>query len=279
MKESNIILVTSPNLNETNNNKLNVSTVNLNQPQITFFSFFNIKTKWIILILSALSGIGNLYCFDLPGAMKAIIKESFKDVSDDEFDGYISMMYSYYSIPNIIVPLISGTFVTKYGYKKTLIVFTFLIFIGQLVFMIGIINQNINLAYFGRVIFGLGGESFNTSQNMYINAWFSPRELALTFGMIGSVNRLTTFTTDVSSPKIATSYGITTALMVGLTISLFSFAIGIILYFVDETSSKIKESNTLKNQDLKENSTSKQFTFLESLFMLNKVVFLFRCIL
>lgn len=213
---------------------------NLVSEMIKQFSRFNplakVETKWIILVLTCLVGIGNLYCFDLPGALKSIIQLNFLHLSEDEFDLKISMMYSCYSIPNIIIPLISGGLINKYGFRKMLIVFTLLITLGQTIFTFGIFMRNIPLAFFGRVVFGMGGESLSTSQNMFIITYFSSKEIALMFGFIAAVNRFSSFFTDVLSPKIGTKYDLLTALITGLSISIFSFFIGIILLIVDKYS-------------------------------------------
>ena len=47
------------------------------------------------------------------------------------------MFYSFYSYPNIILPLIGGVMLDKIGVRLGLIVFTIFVTVGQMVFMFG----------------------------------------------------------------------------------------------------------------------------------------------
>ena len=91
------------------------------------YIYCDINIKWYILILTCFCGVGNLYCFDLPGALKSIIQLNFLDINEEDFDYKISMMYSYYALPNIIFPLIAGGLINKLGFRFMHIVFAILI--------------------------------------------------------------------------------------------------------------------------------------------------------
>jgi len=58
----------------------------------------------------------------------------------------------------MILPLIGGILCDKIGIKVSLMLFTTLVTIGQLVFTIGGAQNNFALTLAGRFIFGLGGE-------------------------------------------------------------------------------------------------------------------------
>lgn len=47
------------------------------------------------------------------------------------------MLYTVYSLPNMVLPFLGGAFVDKYGTNLSLLLFSSIIFLGQLVFAAG----------------------------------------------------------------------------------------------------------------------------------------------
>jgi len=73
------------------------------------------------------------------------------------------MMYTIYSLPNMVLPLAGGIFLDKIGVRIGLLLFTLVLTIGQFIFMIGG-NRNVYwLMLVGRFVFGLGGECMSVS--------------------------------------------------------------------------------------------------------------------
>jgi MFS family permease len=52
-------------------------------------------------------------------------------MSKGDFEPYYSLLYSVYSLPNIVLPFFGGVFVDRFGARVCLLVFTFFIVIGQ----------------------------------------------------------------------------------------------------------------------------------------------------
>ena len=73
------------------------------------------------------------------------------------------MLYTVYSMPNMILPIFGGLFLDKIGIRSGLLLFTTILTIGQMVFMWGGYQANFNTMLAGRVIFGLGGESMGVA--------------------------------------------------------------------------------------------------------------------
>ena len=110
---------------------------------------------------------------DNPAALYNNFKDEFvfnneKDIEDQVNDGKVSsvrfeycfnLLYSLYSLPNIIIPLLGGILTDKFGTRPMIIILTILIFLSSLVFAIGFQIRSLNLMLLGRVIFGIGGES------------------------------------------------------------------------------------------------------------------------
>jgi fucose permease len=63
-----------------------------------------------MLFLCAFMVVGPYFCYDFPGALENQIKEKFK-VSNIEY----ASLYSWYSSPNVILPLFGGILFDKIG--------------------------------------------------------------------------------------------------------------------------------------------------------------------
>ena len=67
------------------------------------------------------------------------------------------MLYSLYSFPNVIIPLIGGILIDKIGARIVLILVATICLIGQAVFGLGGFINFFSIMLVGRVIFGVGG--------------------------------------------------------------------------------------------------------------------------
>lgn len=63
-----------------------------------------------MLVCSSIFMTGNYYCFDIPGAIRQKITDT-SDLSDTE----VSLLYTVYSYPNIVLPIFGGLFLDKIG--------------------------------------------------------------------------------------------------------------------------------------------------------------------
>ena len=81
-------------------------------------------------------------------------------------------MYSIYSLPNIIVPIIGGILIDKIGARVVFLITLVFVMIGQLIFSWGGISNVFTIMLIGRLIFGFGGEVIVGAQNTLISNWF-----------------------------------------------------------------------------------------------------------
>jgi MFS family permease len=84
------------------------------------------------------------------------------------------------------------------------IIFGSFVLLGQLIFAVGCSTKSIKTMLLGRVIFGLGGESLNTTQYAILIQWFGTNEIAFALGLCLSLARFGNVMNDVISPRIAT---------------------------------------------------------------------------
>lgn len=173
--------------------------------------------------------LGSYFCYDNPGPLETQLEKQFHLDST-----HFSLLYTVYSIPNMILPILGGVFLDRIGIRQGLILFTTILTIGQLVFTMGGYQTNFDLMIAGRVIFGIGGESMCVAQSAIVSSWFKGKELAFALGINMSVTRLGAVLNSVVVPSLYDSYGLGPALMVGFLICVYSLANAFGLVYLDK---------------------------------------------
>jgi MFS family permease len=120
--------------------------------------------RWLILFMACNFLIGSYYCYDIPGVLKNQIEQDFS-IKPTQY----SLLYTVYSIPNMILPLIGGIILDKIGIRVGLFAFTVVLTLGQFIFYLGGNSMQYSLMLVGRVVFGLGGESMSVAQSSIIS--------------------------------------------------------------------------------------------------------------
>ena len=69
-----------------------------------------------------------------------------------------NLLFSLYSIPNMVLPLFGGVFADRIGIRLCLILFISIITFGQVIIVIGAYKTNFAVLLIGRIVFGLGSE-------------------------------------------------------------------------------------------------------------------------
>ena len=82
-----------------------------------------------MLVLTSFLLMGSYYCYDNPGGCYKNLASWFWD--EDKFDYYFDMLYSVYSLPNIVLTMVGGVLVDRTGVCFSISLFAGLILIGQ----------------------------------------------------------------------------------------------------------------------------------------------------
>lgn len=200
--------------------------------------------RWFILFLTCVLMIGNYYCYDIPAALNSQLEESLGEPSN--YPTLFSLLYSVYSLPNIILPFFGGYFVDRFGINICLTVFSVCISIGQLILTIGVSFKSWPLMYLGRAIFGLGGENLGVASSAMLAIWFKDKELALAFGLNLSISRLGSVLNNVLSPRLMSLSGINSAFWFGFFLSLMSTFSVVFIYATDKHVNRQISENTAR---------------------------------
>ena len=169
--------------------------------------------RWPILAMACLLMIANYYCYDIPAALHQQLNDYMGKPSN--FESYFSLLYTLYSIPNIVLPFFGGYFVDKWGVRATLFVFSAFLCCGQVLFSFGLTLKSWPIMFIGRVIYGFGGESLGVANSAVLSLWFQGKELAFAFGLNLSVARLGSVLNNLISPLLTSTVGIQFALWFG----------------------------------------------------------------
>lgn len=116
----------------------------------------------------------NYYAYDIPAALNTPLQQ-YLGTPDDEYNYFINVLYSVYSLPNIILPWFGGYLIDSFGTKRLLVVLSGLVCAGQVLFSMGVQGKIGWLMIFGRVLFGAGeclGVAVSKCEKTLINILF-----------------------------------------------------------------------------------------------------------
>ncbi|UYI26603.1 D-galactonate transporter [Encephalitozoon cuniculi] len=195
------------------------------------------KERHRILLLSGLILFSFYFVYDIPSALGRHI--DFNLGSNIEYK--ITLLYSVYSLPNIVVPVFFGwiTHIRKSTMAKLLCIFVFL---GHLIFTAGIWSHSFKTMLAGRFLFGIGGESFAVIQNKLISYEFKGKELGFAMGIFSSVARLGTVANFLLTPFLADTMGRMFPCLVGVLLTLLG------LWMCFEVNSSERSHKVLKQK-------------------------------
>jgi MFS family permease len=154
--------------------------------------------RFIILAFVAFLPFGSYFAYDVVGAIAPTLSE---ELGTREI---IGASYTMYSIAAILLVLIGGILIDRLGTRKASLIFSLLVFGGQVVVWLG---SSIPLFFLGRFIFGAGSEPLIVAQSAILARWFKGKELALAFGISLTVSRLGTLFTFNTGELIASHFG------------------------------------------------------------------------
>ena len=191
--------------------------------------------RWIILALSCFIMFGNFYAYDNPSALNRQLKSWMADKSDGEFEYHLNLLYTVYSVPNIVLPFVVGRALDEYGSRSFLVGLSLLMCLGQTIFSIGVSEKSWLWMMIGRLVFGLGGESLAVAQSRLVTEWFLGKELGIAIGLNLSIARIGTVFNNNASPRIAAveGGGVAEACWVGLFTCLFSLVCTLVCILID----------------------------------------------
>jgi MFS family permease len=154
--------------------------------------------RWLVLFVISLAMFGNYYVYDSIAPIADMLKADL-GFSDEN----IGTLYSVYSIAAVIVLLVGGVLIDRYGTVKSTIVFGALCTIAAVV---NAVTDDFVVMAAARFILGLGAEPLIVAVTTALAKWFKGRELGFAFGINLTIARLGSFAADWSPTWASEAY-------------------------------------------------------------------------
>ncbi len=143
-----------------------------------------LRLRWLVLVLMGLVIFGSYYAYDAVTPIADYIMQGMEMNS-----AQYGLLFSLYSLPNIIMVLLGGILLDIIGIRKAGIIYAALCAFGVVITASG---SSILIMLAGRFIYGLGSESLIITMDKILSRWFKGKELAFAFGLLITIARLGT---------------------------------------------------------------------------------------
>ena len=138
--------------------------------------------RWVVLVVISLAMFANYYVYDSIAPIADILK------SDLGFsDANIGSLYSFYSIAAVIVLLLGGVIIDRFGTAKSTILFAAICTVAGIV---NAVSSDLNVMLAARFMLGLGSEPLIVAITTALAKWFKGKELSFAFGINLTIARL-----------------------------------------------------------------------------------------
>lgn len=154
--------------------------------------------RWAVLIAVSVAMFGNYYAYDSVGPVADALQRQL-GFSDTQ----IGTLNAIYSFPNIIMVLIGGIIVDRFGARLATFVFASVCALGA---VLTAISPLFPVMAFGRLIFGLGAESMIVAVTVIIGQWFVGKQLGFAFGVNLAIARAGSYSADMSTTWVKPLY-------------------------------------------------------------------------
>ena len=147
--------------------------------------------RWAVLVAISVAMFGNYYVYDSIGPVADSLQRllGFTDTQ-------IGTLNAIYSFPNIIMVLVGGVIVDRFGTRLSTLAFASICLVGAI---LTTISPLFPVMAAGRLIFGLGAESMIVAITVAIGQWFVGRQLGFAFGVNLSIARAGSYSADLST--------------------------------------------------------------------------------
>ncbi len=146
-----------------------------------------LKLRWLVLVMMGLVVFGVYYAYDSVVPIADYIISEL-GVTRAQY----GLLFSYYSLPNLLMVLLGGILLDRVGIRKAGIFFVTLCVVGILITALGG-SKSFQFMLWGRLIYGIGAESLSVTQIKVLSKWFRGKEFAFAMGLYITLVRLGNF--------------------------------------------------------------------------------------
>jgi MFS family permease len=153
---------------------------------------------WLALGLTSVLYFGNFYVYDSIGPVADLLQRQ-RGFTDSQ----IGMLNAIYSLPNIVLILVGGILVDRFGAARMLVWSTAVCLLGAALTAFGL---DFKAMAAGRLLFGIGAETQNIALTVAIIDWFGGGRIAFALGLSLAIGRSGSFAADMSPTWFADAY-------------------------------------------------------------------------
>ena len=157
---------------------------------------------------------------------------------DANFEQSYQLLFSMAQAPGVVMPIISGTAVDKFGGSVCLLVLSSICLIGQIVSSCGVEYESWPITITGRLVFGLGFEALFATTQAFLSSWFSHREIGYALGISSASSYLGFLSSFVISPACANTVSTAFSFWIGTIMKSVSVLASIVAYLLDRWAEK-----------------------------------------
>ena len=150
----------------------------------------------------------------------------------DFSDTQIGMLNAIYSLPNVVLVLVGGVLVDRFGAARAMLWTTAVCLAGA---ALTALSPGFAGMAAGRLLFGIGAETFNISTLAAIAQYFTGRNLAFAMGLNLAISRAGSFSADMSPSWFVHAYaqGWQPPLIIAALFAATSFAAAVVYWWID----------------------------------------------
>jgi MFS family permease len=155
-------------------------------------------TAWLILALAATVLAGDFYVYDSIGPVAELLHRQ-RHFSDTQ----IGLLNAIYSLPNVLLILVGGILVDRFGAARITLCTAAVCFVGaaRTAFSPSYVDMAI-----GRLLFGIGSETLNIGVLAAAAGYFAGGRVAFAMGVLLAFGRAGSFAADMSPTWFARAY-------------------------------------------------------------------------
>jgi MFS family permease len=151
------------------------------------------------MILVALAQFGNFYVYDSIGPVADLLQRQL-GFSDTQ----IGTLNAIYSLPNVVLVLTGGILVDRFGAGKMTFWTASVCFLGAI---LTAASPSFYVMAAGRLLFGIGAETFQIATLAAVTLWYPRRHTALMMGITLGMGRAGSWMADLSPSWASWAYG------------------------------------------------------------------------
>ncbi|HET9195942.1 MAG TPA: MFS transporter [Vicinamibacterales bacterium] len=188
--------------------------------------------RWLVLLFTSLAMFGNYYVYDSIAPLSNILQSELGFTSTQ-----VGLLQAIYSAPNIVMVLIGGVLVDRFGARQATAGFTAVCLVGAL---LSAASGTFWIMALGRLIFGLGGESMIVAVTAVLGHWFRGRQLGFAFGVNLAIARAGSYAADLSPTWAGWAYdsGWRAPLLIAVGFAVISFGAAAVYWAMEESAAR-----------------------------------------